>query len=330
MAHELEVVNGTASMFYAKDRGVPWHGLGQAADEAETSERVLELAGLNWDVALGSVWGGPRQELVAGRFSIYRVTDGRVLGVTLGKTYQPIQNRDVFSFLDNLVQDRVMRYETAGSIQDGRRVWVLARLDEDIEIAGDEYKPYLLAVTNHDAGGSLRMYPTMVRVVCSNTLTSALNASQMLVSVIHSGNTQAKLSQAQKVLNITTATMRRYQEWLEKLTFVQVKEAQLAAVKDTVFGALDDDTPTQRKKAIELFQAIYEAEQVLHGQSAYSLVQTATGFADHGTRVRAKGTGDEHMASVLGGQIFYTKNKILGTVSKVLDLPALVLPDGTA
>ena len=53
MAHQIEIINGVASMAYASDRGLPWHGLGQAADTAMTSEEALRLANLDWNVEIG-------------------------------------------------------------------------------------------------------------------------------------------------------------------------------------------------------------------------------------------------------------------------------------
>ncbi len=336
--HEIEIVDGQARMYYAADRGLPWHQLGQAAATAVTSEEAIEKAGLNWDVELGEVWGGPkltdanrddpnRLTQIPGRHVIRRVIDGHILDITRGDRYQPIQNREAFAFLDSLVEDHIMRYESAGSLKGGRRIWLLCRLEDDMEVAGDKYVKYLCLTSAHDGFGGMQIFPTLVRVVCMNTLGQAISAAsqERMVNIVHSGDVMTKLGMAQSILKITTSAMRRYQEWLNQLVDIEVPADKLTAVKDDIFEPLDTATPTQRRKAIEAFQSIYDAEKVLHGDSAYTLVQTATGYADHIVRVQYKGTGDERMISALGGTIHNTKVKMLNSIGKVLDLSSLTM-----
>ena len=49
MAHEIEMVNGVASMAYAGE--VPWHGLGKKVLPDLTPEQMLEEANLDWTVS---------------------------------------------------------------------------------------------------------------------------------------------------------------------------------------------------------------------------------------------------------------------------------------
>ena len=110
------------SMFYV--RKTPWHGLGKKVAEAPCSKEALELAGLNWRVLQEPIYTDT-QELIAGYKANVRDIDRRVLGVVTDR-YRVIQNEDAFSFTDALLGEGV-RYETAGSLQDGRKVWMLAR-----------------------------------------------------------------------------------------------------------------------------------------------------------------------------------------------------------
>ena len=48
MAHNLEIINGEASMFYCGEK--PWHGLGTALEKPATSKEAIEAAKLNWTV----------------------------------------------------------------------------------------------------------------------------------------------------------------------------------------------------------------------------------------------------------------------------------------
>jgi hypothetical protein len=41
-------------------------------------------------------------------------------------------------------------FETAGSLNGGRRVWVLATLPEHVPVGGDAMRPYVLLMSSHD------------------------------------------------------------------------------------------------------------------------------------------------------------------------------------
>jgi len=283
MAHEIEVRNGRAMMFYAGE--TPWHGLGTAVEEAVTSEEALKLADLDWEVKLGPLYGPGRKhpQRIPHLQAIYRSDDLRVLGVATQR-YVPLQNREAFEFVDSLVADRVARYESAGSLLGGSRVWLLARLDKDVRIAGEEYRPYMLFQAFHDGRNSVRMTPTAVRAVCNNTVEMAFRGSDSTIRIVHSKNMKAKLEEAKRALNVTTEGMRRLKALLETAAEYRISEPQVEVVRSELFGPLDDATPTQRRKAIETFMAIYEAEKALNGATAYSLVNAVTGYADHATR----------------------------------------------
>ena len=118
MAAEVE------SMFYT--RQAPWHGLGTMVRDAPTSMDALKLAGLDWKVVQRELFT-PEGILAAGFQANVREKDGKVLGVVTDR-YRVVQNEEAFAFTDALLGEGV-RYETAGSLQGGRRTWILARLD---------------------------------------------------------------------------------------------------------------------------------------------------------------------------------------------------------
>ena len=127
MAAEVE------TMFYTRTK--PWHGLGTMVEEAPDSGTALKLAGLDWQVVQKDLVTGDGIP-VPGFKANLRDTDNRVLGVVTSR-YRVIQNREAFAFTDALLGEGVT-YETAGSLQDGRRTWILARLPQKYIISGDE------------------------------------------------------------------------------------------------------------------------------------------------------------------------------------------------
>ncbi len=117
------------TMFYVRE--TPWHGLGTKVMEAPDSETALTAAGLDWKVLQEPVYTG-EGELVAGYKANIRDSDRRVLGVVTDR-YKVVQNQEAFAFTDELLGYGV-RYETAGSLQNGKKVWMLAHLPSELSL----------------------------------------------------------------------------------------------------------------------------------------------------------------------------------------------------
>ena len=133
------------TMFYVREK--PWHGLGTEVQEAPTSADALIYAGLDWEVIQKDVYteGGRR---IDGYKANLRSTDSAALGIVSDR-YKVVQNEDAFQFTDDLLGAGVT-YETAGALQGGRKVWMLARMPNRYIIAGDEIAPYLVVMNSHD------------------------------------------------------------------------------------------------------------------------------------------------------------------------------------
>ena len=200
------------TMFYVREK--PWHGLGTRVMTAPTSEEALELAGLNWKVVQEPVYTG-ENELIEGYKANVRDSDRKVLGVVTNR-YKVIQNEEAFSFTDSLLGEGV-RYETAGSLQGGKKVWLLARMPQDYIITGERISPYLVFSNTHDGSGAVKAAITPIRVVCNNTLNLALSTAKRSWSMIHTGDIKDKMQEAKNTLFMASKYMDELEKYLNKL-----------------------------------------------------------------------------------------------------------------
>jgi phage/plasmid-like protein (TIGR03299 family) len=172
-------ITSNDSMFSV--RQTLWHGLGAVLDQPPTTiAEAIERSGLSWrverepiaidrgDVATVDDWWLPRCEEISGWWANVRQDTREVLGI-VGERYRIVQNVEAFQFVDQLIGS-AMHFETAGSLNDGCRVWVLARLPEHIEVGGDPVRPFVLLMNSHDGSTAVVAASTPVRVVCMNTL----------------------------------------------------------------------------------------------------------------------------------------------------------------
>ena len=197
-------------------RAVPWHGLGTIVEEAPTSKEAIELAGLNWKVESKPVFNEKNEE-IPGFIANTRNTDGKVFGIVSNR-YNIVQNEDAFSFTDSLIGGDV-KYETAGSLREGKTVWLLAKMPEK-KILGDKVDPYICFTNSHDGFGAVKVCMTPVRVVCNNTLNLALDSASRMWSTRHIGDIQTKLQEAKITLLHANQYMNELNVTAEKLVLI--------------------------------------------------------------------------------------------------------------
>lgn len=234
------------TMFYA-GREVPWHGLGTQVESALTSADALKMAGLDWEVRQKpiQVCGGSKIENYKANV---RSTDGRVLGVVSDR-YQIVQNVEAFSFTDELIGGDV-RYETAGSLQNGKKIWLLAKMPEK-QIVGDAVEPYLCFSNTHDGSGSIRVCMTPIRVVCNNTLNLALNTAKRQWSTKHVGDMKYKMAEARMCLELADKYMDDLAVYADRLANTKITDDQLQKILDEMFPC-DEDDSTRKKTTTQM------------------------------------------------------------------------------
>lgn len=168
-----------------------WHGLGTVIEQdVVTSEEALTLAGLDWEVEKQPVFvdsfDGDGFDTVEGAYCIRRTTDGRVVSGsnTVGDYYRPVQNAEGFSFADHLIGEGA-KWHTAGSLEGGKCVWMLARLPIELQVAGEDHVPFIFLTNRHDGKGAVKVACTPVRIVCANTLAMAVQGAKRSWSARH-------------------------------------------------------------------------------------------------------------------------------------------------
>ncbi len=210
------------TMFYVRE--TPWHGLGTRVIEAPGSEEALELAGLNWRVRQEPIYTD-NNLLIQGYKANVRDLDDKVLGVVTDR-YKVVQNDEAFAFTDGLLGEGV-RYETAGALLDGRKVWILARMPREFIINGEQISPYLVFSNTHDGSGAIKVAVTPIRVVCNNTLNLALSTAKRSWSMVHTGDVQGKMEEAKQTLFMAEEYMSRLGREFETLRKIELTDRQV-------------------------------------------------------------------------------------------------------
>lgn len=285
MAHQIE------AMFFVGE--TPWHGLGQRVVDAPTTEEAIKQAGLNWRVietpiylgaeapkdnapafdvdahgAVGSgfIYGAIAQragQLITSHKAIVRATDGQPLGI-VGNRYQPLQNIEAFAWFDPLVSSGLVQLETAGSLQQGKRIWILARITgDDVTIVGDDVvRKFILLSNSHDGTLAVRVGFTPIRVVCANTLAmSHADGQSQLIRLKHSRSLVANLDALRDIVNIANQSFEATAEQFRRLAAKDISRADLQKYVKTVLGhaeTKDDELSTRATNQINDVISLFE------------------------------------------------------------------------
>ena len=275
------------SMFYTRTK--PWHGLGVQVQEAPESKDALRLAGLDWKVYQREVYTDSGIRIDGYRANV-RNTDNRVLGVVTER-YKIVQNEEAFAFTDALLGKGV-RYETAGSLQDGRKVWLLARLPKEYIISGEQISPYLVFSNSHDGSAAVRVAVTPIRVVCNNTLNLALSTAKRSWAMVHTGNIKGKIHEAQETLLMAETYMNKLGKEFETLKRQNLSDRQIKEYIELLLP-LEKTTSLVTAKNVkklrdDLRARYYDAPdlQDVGGNNAYRFINAVSDFATHNEPLR--------------------------------------------
>lgn len=271
------------TMFY--NRVVPWHGIGTMVQEAPTSAEALKLAGLDWQVEQTPVYTESGL-LIPNYKANIRSTDGQALGIVTSR-YKIIQNTEAFEFTDSLVgetEDGVVKYETAGSLDNGKRIWLLAKMPTQ-KVLGDDVDPYLCFTNSHDGKGSVRVCMSPIRVVCSNTLSIAFSRAKRQWSTKHVGNIESKLEEAKMCLELAYEYMDGLKIEAERLANATLRKEQIEEIFNEMFPV--DETTSERKKnnikniKDEFYIAYFMPDIKQFQGTAYGAVNAMSDFITH-------------------------------------------------
>lgn len=283
------------SMFYVRE--TPWHGLGTKVQEAPTSKDALILAGLDWSVVQEPVYTG-QNELVQGYKANVRDSDRKVLGVVTDR-YKIVQNGEAFSFTDTLLGEGV-RYETAGSLQGGKSVWLLAHLPHEYIISGERISPYLLFSNTHDGSGAVKVAITPIRVVCCNTLNLALQTAKRSWSMNHTGNVKDKMEEAKNTLFLADRYMEELGKEFENLRKITLSDKKVMDYIEILLPIEDGATPQQFRNMKRLQEDMkmryFDAPDLKDvGKNAYRFINAVSDFATHADPLRRTKNYKENM-----------------------------------
>ncbi len=287
-------------------RQLPWHREGQVLAEYPGSwAEARKLAGLDWNPIEEAVYelasvtddGQPIYQPIDGWKRLARSDNGHTLWLSRD-SYAVIDHDAMGQIIEAILDQPGVKWETAGSLDQGRAVWCLAYLDEPIELPGDNTVtlPYMAMTNRHGLPGGCTVRATAVRIVCANTFRAAELEGERTgatFTFIHKSNWRDRIDEARQAVTGVRREMQQYRELAEQLLGIRVDARQRELFITQFIPAPPDGLVTDR-----VVHNIEEARQALRAilaspttagvaDTAYGLVQAAGEYLDHVRRSRS-------------------------------------------
>ena len=335
MAHDIETQNGKAS--FASFREPAWHGLGTVFTDEKSTTEMLAAANLNgWNVRLEDLETPAHLASDKAYQYVLRTnptdnTQTDILGI-VGERYHPLQNEDLFSFGDNIL-DGGGRWETAGSIKGGRVVFGALALERETILdpngVADKVKTYLLINTSHDGSIAIQASITPVRVVCANTLNLALgskrgrNAIKQTFKIRHTQTANGKVQVARETLGLANKYMDAFDVMAKAMIEKEITAQQFNDIVLAAYPKPDEEKKgalTRWTNKIDVINDIYTGEfNGMIAGNAWGAFNALTERLDW--HRSARGGNTEAMLAAASGfdpSITAEKNRLLSIVKNTL------------
>jgi phage/plasmid-like protein (TIGR03299 family) len=333
MSHNLEQFeDGTSAFFSARE--VAWHKLGTVTDGALTAEDALKTAQLDWQVfkseepvsTMVPMFGesameqGSMEEIIyPDKFMTYRyhpkTKKANTLGV-VGNRYTPVQNLEAFDFLNHVADESGAVFETAGSIDNGRKVFMTMKMPDSLQIGGiDPVDLYLMAWNTHDGSTSFHVLVTPIRVVCQNTLTAAIGSAKSSYSLRHTPKVGGKIQAARETLGITFKYTQSFEAMANDLLSQKMTDKEFHSLVENVFPIDDPESPravTMAETSRGILNGLWKAptQSNIFG-TKWAAYNAFTEYADWAKPVRDANPDTARAIRIVTGAGDNFKNKIL-------------------
>ncbi len=232
--HNLNFNISTERYSFVSAKEPAWHHLGQILDHVFTAKEAIEFGGLDFTVE--------KQRLLTERwlevpnyFATVRQDNNDVLGM-VGKDYTIVQNRDVFSFFDQIVGEGKAIYETAGCLGKGGVIFITAKLPKQIVIGDDgPIDNYLVLCSSHDGSMAITAFFTPVRVVCQNTLNAAFSNNTNRVYIKHTQNVKERFVEAALIMGMHSQYLNKLEVAFRLLYDKKVSDQDMKSIITRAF-----------------------------------------------------------------------------------------------
>jgi len=284
MAHEIE----NKDTIVLGSNTPAWHNLGKVFAGLLSPLRCFAEGVGARDIVERAVFSGGQE--IDGFKGLHAVdADGNLTPLSIvSQTYGVLKDLEFFKILESVYQSRAV-VETAGTLRNGKRIWVLVKHSAFEVIAGDAIESYDLWVNRHDGSGCFELHRTNVRVVCANTWRQALSKNKSRVfGVRHTTNVLSAAKDAVAAVTKANESDAFALGQLRSLAAKNITVDRAVAAYRTLLEVPEGEEPSTRVKGnLDTLVSLFREGTGTNGRTAWDAFNAVTEFVDHKRTVRA-------------------------------------------
>jgi len=315
---------------------------GGTAVEAGSASEAARQAGLDWNVMLADMQAYVKNEVnpyetvtdyyeVPKKQAVIKLgkdNDNKVIGV-VGDKYKVVQNMEVFSALDSLVDSGQARYTAAGEYNNGANIWMIMELPVGVNVANDPHAAFLLVQSSHDGSCAVRIRPIIERLFCANQINRLITGKKTndyTYVMKHTTNSKLSPSEIGNIIRLSYDSIQQYESIASTLITRETSHTQAReyfkrvwALPSTVEGKpyhmltqgerrQQTIAITAREKAFDIYSESPTQENIRG--TAFGMWQAVVEYADH----HASGGSERLAVATLSGRNDKVKDKALSLV----------------
>jgi hypothetical protein len=185
-------------------------------------------------------------------------------------SYAPISPTLNLYLVTLVVDEGIGTITNQGYLQTGKKIFVQLALNDGFIFNGLEHRKFLTILNTHNGSSSLMIGTGNIRVICSNTFTSAMESLDTRLAHRDGINNLLSIDSALKYINTET---KKYIENITILERLKISEKQLKPLIVSVFG--DND------KIYNNIVQLYRSGAGNNGMTAYDLFSATTDYTSH-------------------------------------------------
>lgn len=231
---------------------------------------------LNWTVgkrpsASQNIFGEWEQDF--DRWAVYRSDTDTRLGY-VGTDFEFLQNDDLKAIINPLVQEEVLTVENQGFLGGGKLVFIQAKINQEYQVLGEDYKGYITLLNGHVGNATCSMGVTNTRVICGNTFKMA--QKDMTQKFRHSLGVKERVLESDVVRNYVDNAMGIYAAQAQQLDKTPCSTGTFHTVLEKVFKKRVDEL-----KQLEQLERLFRSGAGNSGQTLYDAFNAITDYASH-------------------------------------------------
>lgn len=217
------------------------------------------------------------------KVAVVRDDNGRCLG-SVSPNYETVQNNDLLQLINPMVEEGLLTVENMGYLNHGARVFAQAKVNQEFQVIGEDYKGYITLLNGHVGNASVAIGPSATRVICGNTF--AMAYSDLGEKYRHQTGVNERVLSSTAVLDYVNGAMKKYADYAEKLAVVRCTNDQFNKAVAEIYKK---DTSSMRDSFVSQLNNLFYNGRGNEGKTMYDAFNAITEYASNYSRKSSAG-----------------------------------------